>query len=230
MPRSGFAFAFEGSGENGCVRPVHASRERQFPVRLRHGCYPIRSSGARLGGEYGMHRPLRSVSRAPKRHGFAIALGALADARFLRRAKHGACRIPASEHAVQAMESSRVFGVWTVRAESPRRFSECRGSRHGKRPRFVVAPASASVAAAFPIDRQQGRLPRRPLSPTRRTAMPERRCAWSEERRSRRTKADQKKAKVRISMLSRGGASGRAAGSVKALCAVKRARPSVAES
>ncbi len=95
--------------------------------------------------------------------------------------------------------------------------------------RVRLAP-SAAVAAAFPIDRQHGRLPRSPLSPTRRTAMLERRCAWSEERCSRRTKADQKKAKVRISMLSRGGPSGRAAGSVKALCAVKRARPSVAES
>ena len=40
----------------------------------------------------------------------------------------------------------------------------------------------------------------------------------------------QKKARVRISMLSRGGASGGLVGSSKAVCAVQRARPSLAES
>jgi hypothetical protein len=39
---------------------------------------------------------------------------------------------------------------------------------------------------------------------------------------------DQKKAKARTSMLSRGGAPGGVVGSAKALCTLKRARPSVA--
>jgi len=44
------------------------------------------------------------------------------------------------------------------------------------------------------------------------------------------TSADQKKAMVLISMLSRIGAPGRVLGSSNALCPVKRARPSVSES
>ena len=76
---------FGGFGGGGCARPVHAEEAvGPAPARL-YTRYGVSVWANFLAERYGLHRPLRSVSRALSQHGLVIAPGTLGDAlrRFL---------------------------------------------------------------------------------------------------------------------------------------------------